>query len=118
MVRRLDEHEEGPVEMTRPSDSCVRGGGRSPQVPRLVPPLYIQMVPAATPPNDAEIRATLSAPRSSTYIAAVGGDSIKAVELYGWNARASAAFMLPIHFAEISTRNAAADVLERVYGPR
>jgi hypothetical protein len=40
------------------------------------------------------------------------------VELYGWNARVSAAFMLPAHFAEISTRNAAADVLEGVYGAR
>ncbi|MFB2554483.1 hypothetical protein [Herbiconiux liangxiaofengii] len=73
-------------------------------------------MPAATPPNDAEIRATLSAPRSGTYIGATGGDSYKAMELYGWNARVSAAFMLPAHFAEISTRNAAADVLERVYG--
>ncbi|QJU55696.1 hypothetical protein SCB71_01270 [Herbiconiux sp. KACC 21604] len=40
------------------------------------------------------------------------------MDLYGWNARVSAAFMLPAHFAEISTRNAAADVLERVYGSR
>jgi hypothetical protein len=81
-------------------------------------PLYIQTMPAATPSNDVEIRATLSAPRSGTYIAAAGGDTVKAVELYGWNARVSAAFMLPAHFAEISTRNAAADVLERVYGPQ
>ena len=75
-------------------------------------------MPSATPTDDVEIRATLSAPRSSTYTAATGGDTIKAVELYGWNARVSAAFMIPAHFAEISTRNAAADVLERVYGPR
>lgn len=94
------------------------GGGRGPQVPRLVCPLYIEKMPAATPSNDAEIRATLSAPRSGTYITATGGDPVKAVELYGWNARVSAAFMLPAHFAEISTRNAAADVLERVYGAR
>lgn len=73
-------------------------------------------MPAAIPTDDVEIRATLSAPRSSTYIAATGGDTVKAVELYAWNARVSAAFMLPAHFAEISTRNAAADVLERVYG--
>jgi len=73
-------------------------------------------MPAATPTNDVEIRKTLSAPRSATYIAATGGDTVKAVELYGWNARVSAAFMLPAHFAEIATRNAAADVLERVYG--
>lgn len=73
-------------------------------------------MPAATPTNDVEIRETLSAPRSDTYIAATGGDTVKAVELYGWNARVSAAFMLPAHFAEIATRNAAADVLEHVYG--
>lgn len=75
-------------------------------------------MPAATPPNEAEILATLSAPRAGTYIAATGGDAARAVELYGWNARVSAALMLPAHFAEISTRNAAADVLERLYGPR
>lgn len=75
-------------------------------------------MPAAIPPNEVEIRAALSAPRSGTYIAACGGDTAKAVDLYGWNARVSAALMLPAHFAEISTRNAAADVLERLYGPR
>jgi len=75
-------------------------------------------MPAATPPDEVEIRATLSAPRSGTYIAAAGGDTAKAVDLYGWNARVSAALMLPAHFAEISTRNAAAAVLERLYGPQ
>ncbi|WP_311244035.1 hypothetical protein [Microbacterium sp. WCS2018Hpa-23] len=74
-------------------------------------------MPAASPPDDVEIRATLSAPRSATYVAAAGGDSLRAVELYGWNARVSAAFMLPAHFAEVATRNAAAEVLERLYGP-
>jgi len=80
--------------------------------------LYIRKVPVATPLDEVEIRATLSEPRSHTYLAAVGGDAYKAMELYGWNARVSAAFMLPAHFAEISLRNAAADVLERLYGPR
>ncbi len=36
--------------------------------------------------------------------------------LYGWNARISAAFMLPAHFAEVATRNAVADALASVYG--
>jgi len=75
-------------------------------------------MPSATPPDDAEIRSVLSAPRAGTYIAATGGDTVRAMELYGWNARVSAAFMLPAHFAEVSTRNAAAEVLERVYGPQ
>ncbi|GGO62356.1 hypothetical protein GCM10010910_12260 [Microbacterium nanhaiense] len=105
--------------MTGPSNFvCPRGEAEARKSRDAYGPLYIEMVPAASPPDDVEIRATLSAPRSSTYVAATGGDTVKAVELYGWNARVSAAFMLPAHFAEISTRNAAADVLERVYGPR
>ncbi|MFT2621655.1 hypothetical protein ACMWQU_24405, partial [Escherichia coli] len=74
--------------------------------------------PAAAPFDDAAIRDALSAPRTGTYVAAVGGDTSRAMELYGWNARVSAALMLPAHFAEVVARNAAADVLERVYGPR
>ncbi|MDD7963113.1 hypothetical protein [Microbacterium thalli] len=61
---------------------------------------------------------TLSSPRFGTYVVASGHDAAQAAHLYGWNARVSAAFMVPAHFAEISTRNAAADVLEQVYGPR
>ncbi|KZE42365.1 hypothetical protein AVW09_10715 [Microbacterium sp. T32] len=75
-------------------------------------------MPAAAPFDDAAIRDALSAPRTGTYVAAVGGDTSRAMELYGWNARVSAALMLPAHFAEVVARNAAADVLERVYGPR
>lgn len=51
-----------------------------------------------------------------TYIRAAGGDKAKATELYGWNARVAAAFMLPSHFAEVSTRNAVADGLTCLYG--
>lgn len=91
-------------------------GGICPQVPRLVLPLYLQYVPTATPTNATAIQAALSAPRSSTYIHAAGGDPTRAMELYGWNARVSATLMLPAHFAEVVTRNAAADVLEAVYG--
>lgn len=105
--------------MTGPSNFvCPRGEAEARKSRDSCPRLYIQKVPAATPPDEVEICATLSAPRSGTYITAAGGDTAKAMRLYGWNARVSAAFMLPAHFAEISTRNAAADVLERVYGPR
>ncbi len=38
--------------------------------------------------------------------------------LYGWNARAAAAFMLPAHFAEVSTRNVVSEALTTLYGPR
>ena len=74
-------------------------------------------MPAATPVDDAAVRAALSAARSATYVTAAGGDTVRAMQLYGWNARISAAFMLPAHFAEVTTRNAADDVLTAVYGP-
>lgn len=75
-------------------------------------------MPTAKPANDAAIQAALSAPRISTYLAAAGGDTGLALELYGWNARVSAALMLPTHFAEVTTRNAVSDALTTVYGAR
>jgi hypothetical protein len=54
----------------------------------------------------------------STYLAAAAGDATLALELYGWNARMSAALMLPAHFGEVTTRNAVSDALTAVYGPR
>ncbi|MGC5168723.1 hypothetical protein [Luteimicrobium sp. DT211] len=66
----------------------------------------------------APIEDVLSVPRVSTYRVAVGGDLRAALELYGWNAEISAALMLPAHFAEVATRNAACDALSAVYGPR
>lgn len=74
-------------------------------------------MPAATPSNNSAVRAALSEPRFSTYLAATGNDEAKAVALYGWNARVAAALMLPAHFAEVCTRNAASEAIERVYGP-
>lgn len=53
-----------------------------------------------------------------TYIKAAGGDTAKAVDLYGWNARVSAALLLPSHFAEVSTRNAVSEALTAKYGAR
>lgn len=70
------------------------------------------------PATEVEIRAALSTPRMSTYIAATGGDTDRAVALYGWNARISAALMLPAHFAEVTTRNAVSDALTALYGAR
>lgn len=75
-------------------------------------------MPAATPDDDANIRSALSAPRIGTYIKAAGGDTARAVELYGWNARISADLMLPAHFAEVTTRNAVDEALTAVYGDR
>lgn len=61
---------------------------------------------------------TVSSPRIGTYLGATGGDLARAVALYGWNARVSAALMLPAHFAEVATRNAVDEALTAVYGPR
>jgi len=75
-------------------------------------------VPVAIPNNDAAVAATISSPRIATYLAAAGGNLHKAVALYGWNARISAALILPAHFAEVAVRNAVDDALTHVYGSR
>lgn len=80
--------------------------------------LYFLGVPSAKSINESAICDVLSEPRSTTYIHAAGGDKAEAMELYGWNARIAAAFMLPSHFAEVCTRNAAADALTAIYGDR
>ncbi|WP_196812316.1 hypothetical protein [Nocardia sp. CNY236] len=54
----------------------------------------------------------------STYITAAEGDITRAMALYGWNARVSAALMLPSHFAEVTIRNAVSEALTTVYGSR
>lgn len=91
-------------------------GGRSPQVPRLLPPVYIRRVPAAVCVNDSAIADAVSAPRIGTYLREAGGDLDRAVALYGWNARISAALMLPAHFAEVVIRNAVDEALAGAYG--
>lgn len=60
---------------------------------------------------------TLSTARMSTYMEAAGDDTALALELYVWNARVSSALMIPAHFAEVATRNAADDALTDQYGP-
>lgn len=95
------------------------GGGRKARKSRdAARTVYISHVPAATPHDDANIRSALSAPRIGTYVQAARGDTVRAVELYGWNARVSAALMLPAHFAEVTTRNAVDEALTGVYGSR
>lgn len=74
-------------------------------------------MPYANSAAPAAIHASLSGPRMSTYLQATSGDSKRALDLYGWNARASAALMLPAHFAEVIVRNAVSDALTGLYGP-
>jgi hypothetical protein len=69
----------------------------------------------------AKVRWTLSIPRMSTFEAAAGVSSDSdpsALALYSWNARVSAALVAPLHICEVVIRNAAAEAIEQVYGPR
>ena len=66
------------------------------------------------------VRAALSVARMVTYEA----DSITmpplegALQLYAWNARVSAALMVPLSIAEVVIRNAVHDTLEATFGER
>lgn len=69
------------------------------------------------------IKDSLSAPRIGTYESIVGGPASlarteKALQLYMWNAQVSGAFLVPLHLCEVVMRNAVAEVIEDVYGPR
>ena len=67
------------------------------------------------------IRRTLSIPRMSTFESAAGvtaSDDPRALALYAWNARVSAALLAPLHICEVVIRNAASEAIEQVYGPR
>ena len=67
------------------------------------------------------IRGGLSPARIGTYEVAVritGDSDPRAAALYAWNAQASAALLIALHFCEVVVRNGAADALEAVYGAR
>jgi hypothetical protein len=67
------------------------------------------------------IKSALSPARISTYETATGAladDDPRAIALYAWTAQVSAALFAPLHICEVVVRNAAADALEAVYGPR
>jgi hypothetical protein len=63
----------------------------------------------ATIPN------TLSQPRFATYLRACANDPQKALALYQWNLRLSAALIIPLHVLEIGIRNAVVERLDTVY---
>jgi len=48
----------------------------------------------------------ISEDRFSAFLRSAGGNREKAFQLYLWNCELSAAFSMPLHFAEITTRNA------------
>ncbi|MEG2804144.1 hypothetical protein [Stenotrophomonas sp.] len=66
------------------------------------------------------VKCALSADRLRTYENAVADLDTRSapLELYLWNARISAAFLIPLHIGEVVIRNAVADALTRIHGPR
>lgn len=66
------------------------------------------------------IKAALSRERFATYEQASSNKATQrsALDLYEWNAQISAAFLFPQQICEVTTRNAAATVLEQVFGPQ
>lgn len=56
--------------------------------------------------GDAWIENWLSAGRFATYVQAAGGSRARALDLYEWNARLSAAFLRDISHLEVGLRNA------------
>lgn len=66
------------------------------------------------------VKRALSADRLRTYERAVSatGHRSTPLELYLWNARISAAFLVPLHIGEVVIRNAVSDALTRIHGPQ
>jgi hypothetical protein len=67
------------------------------------------------------IKAVLSVPRVGTYETAtttLRDDDPSAIALYAWNAAISSAMLAPLHICEVVVRNAVADAIEGLYGPR
>jgi len=60
---------------------------------------------------------TLSEPRFATYLQHCNNDKMEALKLYRWNLEISSALVIPIHFLEISLRNAAVERLDIVHTP-
>lgn len=59
-----------------------------------------------TSTDDAWIEGWLSAGRFSTYLVAAGGSRQRALDLYEWNAKLSAAFLHDLSHLEVGLRNA------------
>jgi len=76
---------------------------------------------SSTLPNPEQaIKDALSAPRIGTYEAATTGTPqlLSALALYAWNAQVSASMLAPLHFCEVSIRNAVSDAIAAAHGPR
>lgn len=76
---------------------------------------------SSTLPNpEHAIKAALSAPRVGTYEGATAGTPQLpcALALYAWNAQVSAAMLAPLHFCEVTIRNAVSDAIAAAHGPQ
>jgi hypothetical protein len=62
-----------------------------------------------------QLETWFSAGRLASYEVAAGGDRDLALRLYEWNASVSAAFMCPMHHAEVLLRNRIHDVMTSAY---
>ena len=60
----------------------------------------------AEPPDDTWVETWLSVPRFDRYLAAAGADRTRALRLYEWNARVSAACQRDLGHVEVALRNA------------
>ncbi|VAW42611.1 hypothetical protein MNBD_GAMMA01-1386 [hydrothermal vent metagenome] len=60
---------------------------------------------------------TLSDPRFTTYLQHCDNSKELALQLYQWNLELSSAFIVPLHFLEISIRNAVVEGIESVHAP-
>ena len=63
-----------------------------------------------------ELEASFSPERLRTYLRAAKGDRKRALQLYTWNTKISAAFYGPLQGLEIALRNAIHQQLTRCYG--
>lgn len=64
------------------------------------------------------VHRSLSAQRMKTYEEFSQGKPCSALQLYSWNAQISAALLVPLHFCEVTLRNAASEALSNKYGER
>lgn len=87
----------------------------------VFPIVYCELKMSSTKSILKAVRDSISVARIGTYEAATGAsgdDDSRALALYAWNAQVSAALLAPLHICEVVIRNAVADALEAVYGPR
>lgn len=69
-----------------------------------------------TPDELRDLPEVISGPRFATYLRACGNDVDKALALYHWNLKLSAAFIPPLQMVEVATRNGVVEAIEQVHG--